>query len=610
MKTIYYLGEQLDKVWDEGDEAEVEITLTTLGRDELTITGFTGDLLEEIYFWVPYSDSNDDEIPTYEWKKPNQNPIQREWQFGDANSGMANSGDEIKFPYVLNDDRPTLKVKLKLVIGKSESLPSHVYVETLELGDTSAILIFRSGINPEEPDFKPNITILNNDPLTTYPDADGLGTLSPVNYEENTPNIGSFQVKNIGGEKALITSIEFRDAWWNLKDYVYFSGNTNSNDTATIASGMTEEFTIDVDARSVISDNSDPHFGQVNSIFDDIPSLLSDDENFLRTNGYINVIYNDGDGGTTSTYISIHLKLDAPIIGYDYDDNFMEGDQELNFNYKYSKVDHKVLNKKLTIYNIGKNDLIISDIDTNFSIDGTNSAVVCTTSGNIKISPGGSYDFTFDITSLPSPPKELDSSGSYLSTLEELNTEFIRKLIISSNSMNYSSFGSNANRTLAYENNSGINNQNFTSSVFYDYSTTSPYYWTVMDVDSFTPPILKPLYDSIAKVDIFNYDNYNSATHPSDHFKLEVGDHSANLGTTAWLNSELSAEITDGWLPFMYSPTKGDEIFTKYLNKGYEKSGVVNKNESFEIVATVSAKICKEDGFKLLIDYYKKNKLL
>ena len=146
MKTIYYLGEQLDKVWDEGDEAEVEITLTTLGRDELTITGFTGDLLEEIYFWVPYSDSNDDEIPTYEWKKPNQNPIQREWQFGDANSGMANSGDEIKFPYVLNDDRPTLKVKLKLVIGKSESLPSHVYVETLELGDTSAILIFRSGI--------------------------------------------------------------------------------------------------------------------------------------------------------------------------------------------------------------------------------------------------------------------------------------------------------------------------------------------------------------------------------------------------------------------------------------------------------------------------------
>ena len=65
MKTIYYLGEQLDKVWDEGDEAEVEITLTTLGRDELTITGFTGDLLEEIYFWVPYSDSNDDEIPTY-----------------------------------------------------------------------------------------------------------------------------------------------------------------------------------------------------------------------------------------------------------------------------------------------------------------------------------------------------------------------------------------------------------------------------------------------------------------------------------------------------------------------------------------------------------------
>ena len=32
MKTIYYLGDQINEVWDEGDEAEVEITLTTLGR--------------------------------------------------------------------------------------------------------------------------------------------------------------------------------------------------------------------------------------------------------------------------------------------------------------------------------------------------------------------------------------------------------------------------------------------------------------------------------------------------------------------------------------------------------------------------------------------------
>ena len=50
MKTIYYLGDQLDKVWNEGSVAEVEITLTTLGREELTITGFTGDLLEKVYF--------------------------------------------------------------------------------------------------------------------------------------------------------------------------------------------------------------------------------------------------------------------------------------------------------------------------------------------------------------------------------------------------------------------------------------------------------------------------------------------------------------------------------------------------------------------------------
>ena len=60
-------------------------------------------------------------------------------------------------------------------------------------------------------------------------------------------------------------------------------------------------------------------------------------------------------------------------------------------------------------------------------------------------------------------------------------------------------------------------------------------------------------------------------------------------------NIELSAEITDGWLPFMYSPSKGDEIFSKYLKKGFEKSGVENKENVFEIVATTYAKLCKKE---------------
>ena len=60
-------------------------------------------------------------------------------------------------------------------------------------------------------------------------------------------------------------------------------------------------------------------------------------------------------------------------------------------------------------------------------------------------------------------------------------------------------------------------------------------------------------------------------------------------------NIELSAEITDGWLPFMYSPSKGDEIFNKYLNVGFDKSEIKDKKKNFEIVATTYAKLCKPE---------------
>ena len=59
-------------------------------------------------------------------------------------------------------------------------------------------------------------------------------------------------------------------------------------------------------------------------------------------------------------------------------------------------------------------------------------------------------------------------------------------------------------------------------------------------------------------------------------------------------NIELSAEVADGWLPFMYSPTKGDMVFKDYLTKGFEKSGVPNKDKEFNIVATVFARLCEE----------------
>jgi len=60
-------------------------------------------------------------------------------------------------------------------------------------------------------------------------------------------------------------------------------------------------------------------------------------------------------------------------------------------------------------------------------------------------------------------------------------------------------------------------------------------------------------------------------------------------------NVELTAEIADGWLPFMYSPIKGDNIFSKYLETGFSKSSQKDKKKNFDIVATVFAKICEED---------------
>ena len=73
-------------------------------------------------------------------------------------------------------------------------------------------------------------------------------------------------------------------------------------------------------------------------------------------------------------------------------------------------------------------------------------------------------------------------------------------------------------------------------------------------------------------------------------------------------NIELTAEIADGWLPFMYSPSQGDDIFNKYLEKGFAKSEDKNKKDKFNIVATVNAKICtaeeKEDNLKLARNVY------
>ena len=91
---------------------DVEILLTTLGLDELTITGLKGDLLEEVYLWVPKTATSG--VPNYGWIQ--EGIEEREWQTGDDDDGESNTGNYVQFPRILDDNTPTLDVKLKLNI--------------------------------------------------------------------------------------------------------------------------------------------------------------------------------------------------------------------------------------------------------------------------------------------------------------------------------------------------------------------------------------------------------------------------------------------------------------------------------------------------------------
>ena len=68
-----------------------------------------------------------------------------------------------------------------------------------------------------------------------------------------------------------------------------------------------------------------------------------------------------------------------------------------------------------------------------------------------------------------------------------------------------------------------------------------------------------------------------------------------NLAAVGLKNVELTAEIAEGWLPFMYSPIKGVDIYKVSLNNGFKKSGDSDKKNKFEIVTTVFGRVCEED---------------
>ena len=63
-------------------------------------------------------------------------------------------------------------------------------------------------------------------------------------------------------------------------------------------------------------------------------------------------------------------------------------------------------------------------------------------------------------------------------------------------------------------------------------------------------------------------------------FRSEIPIYLAAVGLK---NVELTAEIAEGWLPFMYSPTLGDKFFNKFLDKKYselkDKLGNIGENK-------------------------------
>ena len=67
------------------------------------------------------------------------------------------------------------------------------------------------------------------------------------------------------------------------------------------------------------------------------------------------------------------------------------------------------------------------------------------------------------------------------------------------------------------------------------------------------------------------------------------------LAAVGLKNVEMTAEIAEGWLPFMYSPLKGEEIYKDSLTNGFKKSGVSDKKDKFEIVTTVIGRVCDEE---------------
>ena len=487
MRTIYYLGENIDVT----NVISIEIKLTSLGESNLNITKFTGDFIHSITTGSAH--------PT-------------------GTAILENAGEVFTIGV---GEVKTVFINLKL--NNIDSLPTEVYIETEELGETTGVLIFRGGIDPG---------VITIPPLLRIQESDIILQDFPI--ETNKTNVtnqelGTFNIINIGASDLTIDSINYIDytlGTETIKDFMSFRDSLGNPITTVPANGEIIIY-IDIDSRTSGSGSPTKFFLEDYNVGEETTEL---DLNF---NGFIEITSNDKGNSNTKHRITVSGGAIAPLIGYEFIHTFKQTN-ELIFNYRYNKENTKDLENKLRLYNNGSTDLIISEITTDYSVSVTNSIIypIITNdlSSHVTIPSGGFYEFNFIFDPIRRANKLDEDGNPVLNSLEDYKEEIIRNLLIKSNALNYT-YHSDADYGVSFTNRTAVNKKEFLSSIWYE---TSPYSWYPIERNEFIFSLLKPGGRNLQKLQI-----YNGMTAESEEtFRIQIVYHGEEVGTTSFLSND------------------------------------------------------------------------
>ena len=486
MRNIYYLGNQANI--DVNTPIPIEVELSSLGESKLTITKFTGEFVQSVKL-------SGVEI-------------------------LVNEGDVLEI-----DKEDVITATLTLKLNDIESLPTYVYIETKELGDTTSVLVFRGGIEQQAFILPQIINILEEEVILNSFYVETNKT------EDTNKEIGLFTVQNIGSAPLSISNVEFIENYNNnliIKDYISFRDSTTGLTSATLQAGESTSFFIDVDTRS--SGAGSPTY----KFLDNFDFDETFEESLLKREGFIRVTSDDRGNANTKTEIPISGNAYAPILAYEVVDTLLEqrGVSDLIFNYEYNKVNTKDLKNNLRLYNYGNMDLIISDISSNYSITSTGITsypITSSETSDITISPGNFYDFNIEFVDIQRADKLNDDGSPNTSEYEDFKKIIERDLLIRSNAINYSEI-TDADYGVSFLTNNALNKRMFKSSIWYE---DTIYSWYPIERNYFAPGILEPGGLNSQKLQIWN----GLSTNLEEVFKVEIVYYGEEVGTTAWLEN-------------------------------------------------------------------------